>query len=646
MTNILEDNDKHVTFCFGRMNPPTIGHKAVFDTMKRQGGDYFIFLGQTQDSKKNPLDFKTKIDFIKKIHPEYASKIIDEPNIKTPVQAASYLYDQGYRHATFVGGDDRKQMYEMIKSYNGVKDKPHGFYDFEILDFESAGAREDDSEGLAGISATKAREAAVGGNLEEFTKATGAGEHAEDLYNAVREGMGVKESVTESNLVLNRNSLIDYIKDAILDYIETENDIEKLGNLLKQVTGKRIIDTDGKRFTITKEDIISAFTGLKENKIKKNPVAKNMEKFNRPQTHTDRKKAMKAGELKHKKSYTTESVDKKVAELGRILMDKAVEQKDEKLSGIMSTVGSELTKFGALTGARDIADLEKRAGVPLDMIKKLMDYANKFQDTSLEKVKDPEGIDDEEDTNESGNQRIERSKINSKNDVRQSAASVGQTDVAAEAQIEVPESQSQKYGIGVIQMLEAIVRDKQAKEISFQDGKSKVDMFTASAVTQVFNSVNDKNKKKIIDMIGNRAGFIKIADFAMSQVGRKEGVGESNHDRDPSDDGDHAEREMAESQLEFIKYACDELEQHFQQFPMPEWFQNKLSRIHGTMMSLHAYIEGQEGKYGLNDSVEEGKQKGVDGKACWDGYKRMGTKKKGGKTVDNCVPMTAAEKNK
>lgn len=33
----------------------------------------------------------------------------------------------------------------------------------------------------------------------------------------------------------------------------------------------------------------------------------------------------------------------------------------------------------------------------------------------------------------------------------------------------------------------------------------------------------------------------------------------------------------------------------------------------------------------------EEKQKGVDGKACWKGYKRMGTKKKGGKTVDNCV---------
>ena len=35
--------------------------------------------------------------------------------------------------------------------------------------------------------------------------------------------------------------------------------------------------------------------------------------------------------------------------------------------------------------------------------------------------------------------------------------------------------------------------------------------------------------------------------------------------------------------------------------------------------------------------IEEGKKKGLDGKACWDGYKLAGTKKKGGKTVDNCV---------
>ena len=38
-------------------------------------------------------------------------------------------------------------------------------------------------------------------------------------------------------------------------------------------------------------------------------------------------------------------------------------------------------------------------------------------------------------------------------------------------------------------------------------------------------------------------------------------------------------------------------------------------------------------------NATEEKQKGVDGKVCWKGYKRMGTKKKGGKTVDNCVKM-------
>lgn len=37
--------------------------------------------------------------------------------------------------------------------------------------------------------------------------------------------------------------------------------------------------------------------------------------------------------------------------------------------------------------------------------------------------------------------------------------------------------------------------------------------------------------------------------------------------------------------------------------------------------------------------MSEEKQKGVDGKACWKGYKRVGTKKKGDKTVDNCVKV-------
>jgi hypothetical protein len=46
-----------------------------------------------------------------------------------------------------------------------------------------------------------------------------------------------------------------------------------------------------------------------------------------------------------------------------------------------------------------------------------------------------------------------------------------------------------------------------------------------------------------------------------------------------------------------------------------------------------------EGLSFLDVQIDEEKQKGLDGKACWKGYKRMGTKMKGGKRVDNCVKM-------
>ena len=39
-----------------------------------------------------------------------------------------------------------------------------------------------------------------------------------------------------------------------------------------------------------------------------------------------------------------------------------------------------------------------------------------------------------------------------------------------------------------------------------------------------------------------------------------------------------------------------------------------------------------------------GKKKGLDGKACWSGYKLAGTKKKNGRTVDHCVPKKGKKK--
>ena len=54
LRELFEGGSKHVTFCFGRFNPPTLGHDQVFKTMKSQGGEMRIFTSMSQDKKKNP----------------------------------------------------------------------------------------------------------------------------------------------------------------------------------------------------------------------------------------------------------------------------------------------------------------------------------------------------------------------------------------------------------------------------------------------------------------------------------------------------------------------------------------------------------------------------------------------------------------
>lgn len=198
LRQLFEEPEKHVAFCFGRMNPPTIGHAEVFKTLSGIDGDYFIFVTQTQDRKENPLSYDEKINFIKSIHPQYAAHVVDNPELNTVVKVASYLYNQGYKHATFVAGSDRlPQFQKLLTQYNGVEGKAHGFYDFELLDFKSSGERDPDSPGVSGVSASKARAAAANNDMKGFQEATGAGEVAKQMFNAVRQGMGIKESVTE-----------------------------------------------------------------------------------------------------------------------------------------------------------------------------------------------------------------------------------------------------------------------------------------------------------------------------------------------------------------------------------------------------------------------------------------------------------------
>ena len=65
-----------------------------------------------------------------------------------------------------------------------------------------------------------------------------------------------------------------------------------------------------------------------------------------------------------------------------------------------------------------------------------------------------------------------------------------------------------------VEALKQIVADKSAAKVH----GVMVDMFTASAIMQVYDAVSDKNKASIEQMLNSKAGLMKMADFAMKQI--------------------------------------------------------------------------------------------------------------------------------
>ena len=194
-SDYLTENTKEVSFVFGRFNPPTIGHEKLFDALKKQsrGGSYRIYASKSVDAKKNPLQSKDKIKFLRKMFPKHARNIMADSDVRTVLDIAVKLYDQGFTKVSMVAGSDRVREFDiLLNKYNGQQAK-HGFYNFEgAINVVSAGDRDPDAEGATGMSASKMRMAAQQNDLAGFAKGVPARFHPTDLFNAVRKGMGLK----------------------------------------------------------------------------------------------------------------------------------------------------------------------------------------------------------------------------------------------------------------------------------------------------------------------------------------------------------------------------------------------------------------------------------------------------------------------
>ena len=71
-----------------------------------------------------------------------------------------------------------------------------------------------------------------------------------------------------------------------------------------------------------------------------------------------------------------------------------------------------------------------------------------------------------------------------------------------------------------LKVLRSIVKSKQNKRVKMADGQMIVDLFTASAITKVYDAIQQKSNKEKFDRMlnGTKGQFMKIADFAFKSV--------------------------------------------------------------------------------------------------------------------------------
>jgi len=182
ITEILEAPNKTAVFAFGRMNPPTAGHKKIGEVIKAQPGDPFIFITHTQNAKTDPLSFSQKLTFAQKMFPMIK---VGDKAVRTWVQAMQKLEQMGYTDIIYVAGSDRvNEFNELLNKYNGRD------YNFNSIKVASAGERDPDAQGLEGMSASKMRDLAARGDKRTFINAVPIDpKTAEEMYNQVRTGL-------------------------------------------------------------------------------------------------------------------------------------------------------------------------------------------------------------------------------------------------------------------------------------------------------------------------------------------------------------------------------------------------------------------------------------------------------------------------
>ena len=336
----LIEAEREVFFTFGRMNPPTIGHGKVLENLAKKSGknDYKVFTSQVSNPKKDPLSYSDKIKHMRKMFPKHGRSIIINKKIRTAFDAVTELYDQGYRKVNMIVGSDRVREFDtLLKKYNGVKGR-HGFYNFESINVLSAGERDPDAEGVAGMSASKQRANAQQNDYTAFSQGVPSTMNDKDtrkLFNDVRKGMGLKEEKKfKRHVDLGKlNELREnYIKGSLYEIGDTVviKESEEVGVITVLGSNYVIIETSDKKKVRKWLDAIE----LVEKKLtpaelkKREEIAKAIEKDN-PKMDMSKKMAIATATAKRVAEKIVDDVATIMEkEKAKVAQDKDVKDKE------------------------------------------------------------------------------------------------------------------------------------------------------------------------------------------------------------------------------------------------------------------------------------------------------------------------------
>ena len=210
---LKEDDRSTAVFAFGRFNPPTIGHEKLINKVQqvadKVNGKAYIFLSHTDGTAKDPIDFTTKLSYLRQHFQSDPKLNFGDIRANTIIKVMKVLEQEGRTKVIMVAGDDRVMQFKnLLNQYNGKPTKAGNIeYTFDSVDVVSAGQRDPDADDVTGVSASKARELAMKGQEQEFSKIIMGGDKGKVLYDKIQDQFG--KTVDENNKKLYNEDMTD-----------------------------------------------------------------------------------------------------------------------------------------------------------------------------------------------------------------------------------------------------------------------------------------------------------------------------------------------------------------------------------------------------------------------------------------------------